>query len=224
MTRICRFVVAVALLCGAVAPRAAAEPIRLVGGSMLITGRFEVGSIDIAGTRGFTLQSRVDTGEGSVSECDACPPGKVFTFGGVLPEPAFPGGVATFEGVTYDDMGMVDSPTAITMRFEGHAALPALQPLPVAVTGTFSLLEGSLFANSTLSPGSVPIVGGGTALLSLSPAPLREGVPPGWVLNQIQYHFADQSAVPEPATLLLAGTGLLAAWRRRKRPVPAGRS
>jgi hypothetical protein len=217
MTRICRFVVAVALLCGALAERATAEPIRIVGGSMLITGRFEVGSIDIVGTRGFTLQSRVDTGEGSVSDCDACAPG-TFTFGGVLPEPAFPGGVATFEGVTYDDMGMVDSPTAITMRFEGQTVLPALQALPVAVTGTFSLLEGSLFANSTLSPSSVPIVGGGTAILSLSPAPFREGVPPGWLLDQIQYNFTDQSAVPEPATMFLAGTGLLAAWRSRKRP------
>lgn len=211
MRRILTLAVATTLLCPGAAQHAAAEPIQILAGTLSIPGRFAVGAIDVSGTRGFALESRVDTGEGSVAECARCLAG-LFGFGGLLPEPAFPGGIATFEDRTFDDMGEVDSPTAITLAFSGSVDVPEIRS-PSTLMAPF-LLDGFFFDPSV---GAVPIVGGGTATLFVSPGPVLEGRQ-SWILGTIQYDFsADSTPIPEPGTLLLTGTGIVAGWRIRRR-------
>lgn len=52
--------VAAVLFTLGMAQSATADPIVITGGSMLVTGRFESGSISLTGTRGFSLRANVD--------------------------------------------------------------------------------------------------------------------------------------------------------------------
>lgn len=217
MTRTSRIVVAAALLCLGAGHRAAADPIRITTGSLLITGPSELGSVSVTGTRGFSLEAFVDPLEGNtvMALCgiSPCLPGET-SIGGVLSGSAFPNGVATFEGTVYDDIDNLSSPAAVGLSFAGSAVLPAVPDTPTAtiVTAFFALTPDSAFF---LPTGPTAISGSGAATLWLSPS--RLGGPAGWVLDQIRYDFSDTEPVPEPGTMLLFGTGALAAWRLRRR-------
>lgn len=219
MTRSSRFVVAAALLCVGFSHQAAADPIRITAGSMLLTGPSELGTISVTGTRGFSLEPSVDPAEGNtvMAQCgiSPCLTGET-SIGGMLAGSAFPDGVATFEGIVYDDIDNLNSPAAVGLAFTGSAVLPALpaSPMSTIVTAPFALTPESAFF---VSGGRVGITGGGTATLWLNPS-AGPGVPSAWVVDQIRYDFNDTPPVPEPGTMLLFGTGALAAWRFRRRP------
>jgi hypothetical protein len=220
MTRTSRFGVAAALLCLGFSHPAAADPIRITAGSMLLTGPSELGSIVVMGTRGFSLQSSVDPLEGNtvMAGCGItpCVPGET-NIGGSLLGSAFPGGVATFEGNVYNDIDNLNSPAAVGLVFSGSAVLPPVpgSPMSMMVTALFALTPESAFF---VSGGRVGLTGGGTATLWLRPN-AGAGDRPGWTLDQIRYDFNDTQPVPEPGTILLVATGMLGAWRFRRRPV-----
>jgi hypothetical protein len=219
MACLCRLVVAGSLFFLGVASPAAAEPIRITGGSLLVTGAHEVAPVSIAGTRGFSLTGMVDPAEGNVraiTSCgiEGCEANSTIDIGAVLGGPAFPGSVATLDGVTYDDIDNASSPASVFFILTGSLALPGMGTSPVTVSAPFTLDTGRFFRSFPLE--GVEIVGsGGTATLRFIPGMLPPESPGRWVLDQIQYDFSDSAPVPEPATMLLVAGGVLAIIRRR---------
>jgi hypothetical protein len=219
------FLAATVLLCLGIAQHAAADPIVITGGSMLVTGQNELGSIALTGTRGFSLRGGVDPSEGAVdamnlcsTEEPRCAGGSTISVGTFLTGFAFPSGIVTLDGVTYDDLNDFNSPSSIVVQLTGTIALPPIQAAPLIVTAPFGIgALSEFFPDSSVVPG-VPIRGSeGRATLSLIPGRDGGGTPPPWVLDQIRYDFNDAAPIPEPGMMLLVAAGVAGAWRCRRR-------
>ena len=105
MSRAAVFVVSVAVLSLTVTGEVRAEPIRVTGGSLDLTDH-SGGPFSLVGTRGFSLQGGVISGEGRVdplTQCEPCEPGSTISVGGSITGPAF-SGTATLDGQTYSDI------------------------------------------------------------------------------------------------------------------------
>lgn len=198
---------------------AVADPIRVTGGSILVTGNSESGSASLTGTRGFTVDGSVDPGETQVdpiNRCgwsEGCDPGSTISLTAVFADFSFPNGVATLDGHVYEPLGGFTSPASIFLHVTGPSfLLQAGDGEPFVRTERFSIVEGQF-----LRPGAVPELisgAGGTVAIWFVPA---EHVPGNWVLDQVRYDFADVAAVPEPGTFLLLATGALGIARRMRR-------
>ena len=64
-----------------------------------------------------------------------------------------------------------------------------------------------LFDIDTGEVAAFPVVGRGTATIELIPHPAGD---PFWEFSRVRYEFSDAQPIPEPATLLLFGTGMFA--------------
>ena len=208
MTRITSFVVCIGLL-SLGGPRASAEPIRITGGTFLVPGLSESGSIAIVGTRGFSLVSKVTTLEGHVDpfiECTPCGLGvSTISIGAFQGGTSFFGPV-TLDGVTYHVGDGIDDPEIISFEIFGTAPVPSLDSLPTSVTAPFTL-AGNFFASPNAG---VPIEGRGLATLFFGPGSSVN-------IQRIRYDFTDQTPVPEPSTLTMVAGGLLAVARAARR-------
>ena len=215
MTRITSFVVCIGLLCLGAASRAAAEPIRITGGTFLVPGLSEAGSISIVGTRGFSLVSKVTTLEGRVNPFFNCTPCGLGV--STISIGAFQGGTsffgpATLDGVTYHVGDGIDDPEFIAFEIFGTAPVPSPDSLPTSVTAPFTL-EGNFFRSGP--NGGVPIEGRGIATLFFRPA--FPGMPTTPAIERMRYDFTDQTPVPEPSTLTMVAGGLLAVVRAARK-------
>jgi hypothetical protein len=212
------------------AQNAAADPILITSGSMLVTGRFETGSIVLTGTRGFSLRAGVDPGEGEVSamsrcsqEDPGCTGGSTISIGANLVGSGFPNGVATLDGTTFEHIDDINSPATVLLRLTGNITLPSFQTSPLVVTAPFAIGPSAFLLPSPTQP--VEIEGlGGTATLFLVPGRETEGAATPWVLDQIRYDFSGAAPIPEPGTVLLVTAGMAGAWWRRRRQRPDGSS
>jgi len=219
MTRSAVFIACVSLLCLGASSRVQAEPIKITGGSLVFeSGALnQGGSISLVGTRGFSLQGTLDSGEIFISpleECRPCVPTSTFSIGGSITG-AGSGGVLqlTLDGQTYSDIASTVSLETLGLDLFGTITLPQLQTSPVVVTAPFTL--AGLF--ETFDPDrphvTAAIQGAGTASLMLAPA----SIGPFWDLRGVRYDFAS-TPTPEPATLTMVGGALVAAaLRARKR-------
>ncbi len=157
------FVGATVLLCLGIAQQAAADPIVITGGSMLVTGQNELGSIALTGTRGFSLHGGVDPSEGAVDAMNlcwtegvspSCAGGATLSLGTALFGQAFPSGVVTLDGVTYDNIQDINSPASIVVQLTGTITLPAIQAGPLVVTAPFGIgALSTFFPDSSVVPG-----------------------------------------------------------------------
>jgi len=215
MTRSTVCVACVAVSCLALTLNASAEPITITGGSLEFPtiATAQAGAISLKGTRGFSLQGFVDSGESNVGAlCTPCTPDVPLSVGASLFGSALVVTTATLDGQTYLDVNREFSPVAISLNLAGTTHLPVLQASPVlliapfTVSGTFSLVD----SQGQLPPVNVPIRGAGNVSLTLTPAPQI------WEAAPVRYDFTQPT--PEPATLALMTAGLgAAAVRGRKR-------
>lgn len=212
MTQTTSFVACMGLFFLGFAPHASAEPIRVTGGTIVVTSPAE-GTVSIVGTRGFSLTGIVDPGEGRVdpfTECNPCLPDTfALSVGAFLGGTGFPDAVATLDGNRYT-VGMgIDDLETVALELFGAASLPPLSDSRTVVTAPFTA-EGWF----SLPGLNVPIRGRGIATVGLKPFPA--GSPDTWEIDRlVRYDFSDP--VPEPATFMLVASGLAAIVGARKK-------
>jgi hypothetical protein len=208
------FVACAGVLCLAAASDAAADPIRVLSGSLVFPDAtpLQTGPMSLLGTRGFSLIGGIDTRENNVgpftSGCFPCPPSSTVDIGGPsVSNAGFFNTTLTFEGETFVNVGFSETALLI-LQLHGTVAVPELGPSPIVLTAPFTL-------DGYFQPGrfvdSVPIRGGGLVTLRLAQ---QFGF--GWDLQSIRYDFV-ATPTPEPAPLLLIGGGLAAVALRVRR-------
>jgi len=216
MTRSAVFVSCVGAFCLGLTATASAEPVTITGGALVFTSGdlFQGGSISLTGTRGFSLEGAVASGEGTVPGLGfGFLPGSILVPGsGNLSGNAWVGATATLDGQTFPNVGDAGSLTSFSLNLFVTMMLPELQASPITVTAPFTA-TGSLFrADPDLPPLEASFQGSGTVAAIFSEAP--GGF---WDSGGVRYDFTPQ-VTPEPATLTLMIGGLIArASRMRKR-------
>jgi len=194
---------------------ASADPIRIAGGSVILVGQFTTENVvDIHGTQGFRgefIPGQVN-GQWLCRPCGA--PGDPISLD------AF---VSTVDGTGTVEFAGVQHPVGATILSPGDAAvslqqrggpvtLPSLSPR-ASLSVPFELGAGSFLVLDNGSPGlvEVPLIGRGTATLDVIANQSGDAL---WELSSLRYDFAP---TPEPATVLLVGTGMFALAARRSR-------
>ncbi|CAN5881088.1 hypothetical protein BH24ACI5_BH24ACI5_01810 [soil metagenome] len=206
--------IAVAML--ALALPARADPIHLTSGALNWVSGGGAASVTMAGN-GFTFSGAASPFIGIFGPLDCVLPectagGSVDLYsrfvGADLP------GTVTYDGQTYTAVGSLNSSSSLAADWYGSLFVPAGFDGGV-LTAPFTFAGAFYFQDTPTSGGRLDLFGGGLATLTFTPYPNWPGA---LALTSARYEFG-ADPVPEPATMVLIGTGLagLAALRRRRR-------
>jgi hypothetical protein len=195
--------------------RVLADPIPVTSGFFSVTGLganalFEFDAPD------FRAAGNLEPGVvGPDLTCFPCAPGDVISLDTRFL--ASPGaGTATVDGTVFPLIGF----SAFNFLFEAPDIVAPGTAGSFTVTRPFSF-SGRLSGFDVLDPFQTPnfqrlLIGQGQMTASFKENP-NPGGPPLFVFHSIRYDFAEPAPVPEPATFLLAATGLAATLRLRRR-------
>ena len=146
--------------------------------------------------------------------CLSCAPGQTFSMSATLSRftTSYPG-TATYNGTTYSNVWF--NGTQLNFIVE-PVIIPFDAPDTFTLTSAFTFdgkLVGSVFP-FTSPIFSMTLSGQGIATLTMSRININGII--GYGMNSVSYTF-QPAAVPEPATLLLLGTGLVGVAERMRR-------
>ncbi len=214
-----RSVARTAAMCLAAAVSAAevasADTIQIASGALRFGVTF--GTLEIAGDHGFTMFSAVDVAGGiyapwEVCSSPVCGPGAAIPLFAAWSGNDLPG-VATLDGNVYPRLGSLSEVQGAAVQFFGQATAPplgasssAVVTAPFTFTGFFMQPTGIGFESARHD-----LVGSGTTTLWLEKN--FEGTT--WRAVASRYEF-EPLATPEPATVVLLGSGLALAFARRR--------
>jgi len=213
------------LFTGLAAPPLSADPVQITSGYLIAEGlTLPDISIDMAGTQGFTLRGTPRSLDGRLDpfgQCGGCAPGVSIDLDTVFGGLAFQGtSVATLKGVEFTDIGSLEEGKSVSaeIEFTGTAiAPPWANGAHATISAPFAF--NGLFITTPFLPGATLLTGSGIATLSLRPYSPLDPSDHAWQTERLEFAFADSSAVPEPSTLTLLGSGLVLAvastrWRK----------
>jgi len=225
MTKRALSVAGVVVLCLGVVSRAAAEPVTLTGGSIVFSepGLFQLGSAAVTGTRGFSWNGSVSSGESRIDplgQCFPCAPTPDFSVGLQLGTFSIPRSIVTLDGQTYSDLNGLNSVNFLFLELAGATVLPPVSGSAIAIHAPFKVDDRSFF-EFEITPGMpselgrARLRGKGTATVTF----LADSSLPVWEFSSARYDF---QPTPEPATLLLVGGGAMLLFRLKPRARRSG--